>query len=80
MERNVSQSKSAKIMLITKQWIDGLNDEEKYNCLNHLKDFKVIKTKSKSKSNTYAFEDLSADIEILVQNAKNGKCLCFYLI
>lgn len=70
MERNVNQSESAKITFIIKQWIDGVNEEEKFNYLNNLTDFKNLSTKSYS-----SFDKFSADIDILVRSAENGKCL-----
>lgn len=72
MATNVNQSHSGKEMHILNQWIGGLKEEEKYNCLNDVEDFKIIVAKSKRQSYT-SFEELSDDINILVQNTENGK-------
>lgn len=76
MVSNVSQSSSSKEMRILNQWIDGLKEEEKFDCLNNVKEFKIIA--SKSKRNIYtSFGEFSSDIDILVRNAGKGKWLCF---
>lgn len=74
MVSNMNQSSSAKEMHILNQWIGGLEEEEKFNCLNDLKDFKIIV--SKSKRNIYtSFDAFSSDIDLLVRYTENGKCL-----
>lgn len=67
----MNQSNSAKEMHILNQWIDGLKEEEKFNCLNDLKDFKIIV--SKSKRNIYtSFDEVSKDIRRLAKLAKKS--------
>lgn len=69
MAPNVNQSDSGNVRFIVKQWIDGLKDDKKYNCLHGLKAFEVIV----SKRNSYtSFDGLSIDINVLVQSVEKG--------
>lgn len=75
MVRFVNQSKSAKIGYIIKQWIDGLNEEMKFNCLHRLSDFRRLLSKRYAR-----FDEFLDDLDILIHNTENGKCIFAFIL
>lgn len=70
MAANVGDSQET-ILQILKNYISDLKSAKEFRCLTGSKDFESIV--SKSKVNTYSFDQLTQDIESMVKSAEEGK-------